>query len=71
MKLPRFRWRLRQPAVPDTADGPDLQTQLESMLDCVWRAEAIWRLEDRISLVLRFERPTLRNRAPGSKDRIV
>jgi hypothetical protein len=58
MKLPLFRLRFRRPAVPDTTDGPDLQTQLESMLDCVWRAEAIWRLEDRVSLALRFERPT-------------
>ena len=58
MKLPQFRWRFRQAAVPDTPDGPDLQTQLESVFDCVWRAETIWRLEDRVSLALRFERPT-------------
>lgn len=29
-------------------DSPDLQTQLESMLDQVWRCEAEWRLFDRI-----------------------
>jgi hypothetical protein len=29
-------------------DPPDLQTQLESMLDQVWRSEAQWRLYDRI-----------------------
>ena len=58
MKLRLFKLRFRQPAVQDTIDGPDLQTQLESMLDCVWKGEAIWRLEDRVSLALRFERPT-------------
>lgn len=26
----------------------DLQTQLEDLLDCVWRQEKMWRLEDRI-----------------------
>jgi hypothetical protein len=29
-------------------DPPDLQTQLESLLDQVWRCEADWRLYDRI-----------------------
>lgn len=27
---------------------PDLQTQLESLFDCVWRQERMWRLENRI-----------------------
>ena len=30
------------------SDQPDLQTQLESLLDQVWRSEADWRLNDRI-----------------------
>jgi hypothetical protein len=30
------------------SDVPDLQTQLESLLDQVWRSEAEWRLYDRI-----------------------
>jgi hypothetical protein len=29
-------------------NGPDLQTQYESLLDQVWRCEADWRLYDRI-----------------------
>jgi hypothetical protein len=29
-------------------DDPDLETQLESLLDVVWRCERMWRLEDRI-----------------------
>lgn len=30
------------------SDAPDLHTQLESMLDQVWRSEADWRLWDRL-----------------------
>lgn len=29
------------------SERPDLQTQLESLFDCVWRQERIWRLENR------------------------
>ena len=32
---------------------PDLQTQLESLLDQVWRCEGSWRLDDRIALAIR------------------
>ena len=32
---------------------PDLQTQLESLLDQVWRSEGYWRLDDRIALAVR------------------
>lgn len=35
---------------------PDLQTQLEQMLDCVWQAEANWKLDDRIDLALKIRR---------------
>ncbi len=31
----------------------DLQTQLETLLDAVWRCEQEWRLDDRIALASR------------------
>jgi hypothetical protein len=34
------------------SDTPDLHTQLESMLDQVWRSEADWRLWDRLDAAL-------------------
>jgi heme-degrading monooxygenase HmoA len=33
------------------SDSPDLHTQLESLLDQVWRSEADWRLWDRLDAV--------------------
>lgn len=33
---------------------PDLQTQLEALLDQVWRSEADGRFQDRIDLVVRL-----------------
>lgn len=33
---------------PTRVDPPDLQSQLESLLDQVWRCEAEWRVFDRI-----------------------
>lgn len=46
----------------------DLQTQLEDLLDCVWRQEKMWRLEDRIEGSLSNKhlkpRPTKKPRAP-------
>ena len=30
------------------SDAPDLHTQLEAMLDQVWKSEADWRLWDRL-----------------------
>lgn len=45
----------------------DLQTQLEDLLDCVWRQEKMWRLEDRIEGSLSNKqlksRPTKKPRA--------
>ncbi len=35
---------------------PDLQSQLESILDQVWESEAEWRLDDRIALAIRVSR---------------
>jgi hypothetical protein len=37
-------------------DQPDLQTQLESLLDEVWRCESTWRLDDRIALAVRVDK---------------
>src|SRR4030088_146624 len=36
------------------AGVPDVQTQLETLLDQVWRCEADWRLDDRINLAVRW-----------------
>lgn len=33
------------------SDAPDLHTQLESLLDQVWRSESDWRLWDRLDAV--------------------
>lgn len=33
----------------------DLQTQMESLLGCVWQAEQTWRLMDRIDLAIAVE----------------
>ena len=38
------------------SDGPDLQTQLESLLDEVWRCESTWRLDDRIALAVKVDK---------------
>jgi hypothetical protein len=35
--------------------APDLQTQLESLLDQVWRSEADWQLWDRIDAAVEQE----------------
>jgi hypothetical protein len=37
------------------ATQPDLHTQLESLLDQVWRCEATWRLDDRIALAIKVD----------------
>jgi hypothetical protein len=38
-------------------EAPDLPSQLEDILHGVWRAEANWRLDDRIDLATRTTRP--------------
>jgi hypothetical protein len=48
------------------SDAPDLHTQLESMLDQVWRSESDWRLWDRLDAVVRLE--TLREQRRGDRD---
>lgn len=37
------------------SDAPDLHSQLESMLDQVWRSEADWRLWDRLDAAVTLE----------------
>ena len=48
------------------SDTPDLHTQLESMLDQVWRSEADWRLWDRLDAVDMLE--TLREKRMKDRD---
>jgi hypothetical protein len=36
-------------------DTPDLHTQLESLLDQVWRSESDWRLWDRVDAAVMLE----------------
>jgi hypothetical protein len=36
-------------------DAPDLQTQLESLLDQVWQSEADWRLWDRVDAAVMLD----------------
>jgi hypothetical protein len=47
--------RQRRPSTPNPTT-PDLQTQLEALLDMVWDSEANWRLDDRIDLALGTKR---------------
>ena len=52
------------------SDAPDMHTQLESMLDQVWRSEADWRLWDRLDAAVKRE--NLREqRAKDTDDRDV
>ena len=44
----------KKPRRPQTE--PDLQTQLESLLDEVWNCESTWRLDDRIALAVKVDK---------------
>ena len=68
MRLPLLGSRFHQPV---DSDAPDLHTQLESLFDCVWRAEAMWSLEDRVSMVIGIERSSgpRSTGAPSKPDR--
>lgn len=44
--------RRNRPSIARRPDVPDLQSQLEELLNTVWDAEANWRLDDRIDLAL-------------------
>ena len=37
------------------SDAPDLHTQLESLLDQVWRSESDWRLWDRLDAAVALD----------------
>ena len=37
------------------SDAPDLHSQLESLLDQVWRSESDWRLWDRLDAAVTLE----------------
>jgi hypothetical protein len=47
------------------SDIPDLHTQLESLLDQVWRSESDWRLWDRVDATVMLESIRVR-RAQGA-----
>ena len=40
----------------DRNEVADFQTQLESLLDTVWRGERMWKLEDRMNLPVEADR---------------
>ena len=48
------------------SDAPDMHTQLESMLDQVWKSEADWRLWDRLDAADMIE--TLRQKRKRDRD---
>jgi hypothetical protein len=48
------------------SDAPDLHSQLESMLDQVWRSESDWRLWDRLDAADMIE--TLRQKRQKDRD---
>lgn len=48
------------------SDAPDLHSQLESMLDQVWRSESDWRLWDRLDAADMIE--TLRQKRQKARD---
>jgi hypothetical protein len=48
------------------SDVPDLHTQLESMLDQVWKSEADWRLWDRLDAAVALD--ALREKRRKTRD---
>ncbi len=48
------------------SDAPDLHSQLESLLDQVWRSESDWRLWDRLDAADMLE--SLREKRRKSRD---
>jgi hypothetical protein len=48
------------------SDAPDLHSQLESMLDQVWKSEADWRLWDRLDAAVALE--ALREKRQKNRD---
>lgn len=52
------------PTVPALSTGLDLQSQLEAILDSVWKAEADWRFNDRLDMAMKARRDL-----PGAQPR--
>ncbi len=48
------------------SDAPDLHSQLESLLDQVWRSESDWRMFDRVDAAVQLE--TLREQRMRNRD---
>ena len=48
------------------SDAPDLHSQLESMLDQVWKSEADWRLWDRLDAAVALD--ALREKRRKNRD---
>ena len=44
------------PAPAESRPSVDLQSQLEALLDTVWKAEADWRFNDRLDMALKQRR---------------
>jgi hypothetical protein len=59
--LPYSR-RTLTPALPVITGGLDLQSQLEAILDSVWKAEADWRFNDRLDMAFKTRGGTVNPR---------
>ena len=53
--MPASAVRAALPGIKN-GDTPDLQTQVETLLDQVWRCEAEWRFDDLLDLATRLRR---------------
>ena len=62
----RFVSRRQRVRYRSKSDAPDLHTQLEALLDQVWRSEADWRLWDRLDAADMLE--TLRQKRMKDRD---
>ncbi|HEY1455861.1 MAG TPA: hypothetical protein VGG31_05150 [Candidatus Dormibacteraeota bacterium] len=51
------------------SDAPDLHSQLESLLDQVWRSESDWRLWDRLDAAVTLEDLRRRRAEKGETER--
>ncbi len=62
----RFFSRRQKVRFRRKSDAPDLASQLETLLDQVWRSEADWRLWDRLDAAEMLE--TLRRQRERNRD---
>jgi len=51
-----FSYQEQDVRLKSRSDTPDLLTQLESLLDQVWRSESDWRLWDRVDAAVMLDR---------------